>query len=176
MNMNKAIPLFITLLLVGAFTAKASDDPPASMDAPVLLDRSALLTPSTELTPEVMESLTNYDLKDMPRTWWRNLERVKDAKLNSSDCEKQELALRNLAFLATVYPDQKRFDRVIGDLYTMYRFDDNPNKRIMALSALHAIGHEDTMRTIAQDVRFERDERVRKLTVAALADHWGLDR
>jgi Na+-transporting methylmalonyl-CoA/oxaloacetate decarboxylase gamma subunit len=44
--------------------------------------------------------------------------------------------------------------------------------RMMALAALHAIGDEDAMQTLNQVVRQEASERVRRVTVAALHDHY----
>ena len=73
------------------------------------------------------------------------------------------------------YPEQARFDRSVRDVYDTYRFDDDRPLRLMALQALCLIGHDGTLRQVAQDVQWERDPVVRRTTVNALGQYFGVN-
>ena len=54
----------------------------------------------------------------------------------------------------------------------MYIFDKNKNHRLMALSALHAIGDAYGMQRLRELVNDEPSEKIRRLTHRALADYY----
>lgn len=85
-----------------------------------------------------------------------------------------EEAARQVIYLSFFYRDWINFDRATVPLLEGYMFDRNEDRRIMALAALHAIGHGDTMGYLGQHVKLERSPRVRRLAIAALADHYGI--
>jgi hypothetical protein len=154
--------VFVLMLLLVALPsqAKAGDDP--SPDQP-------------NLAAVQLAELTSSDLSNKDRTWWQALEREKLALLATPDRAARMLALQSIIFLSTHYPEQADFDRVLVELYDTYRFDRSEDKQIMALTALHAIGDEQVMRQLAQHVRWERNERLRRLTMAALVDYFGTE-
>ncbi len=96
--------------------------------------------------------------------------------LTASNLEVREAALQNLVYLAKHYPELVKDQRATMPLYETYRLEQNESLRIMALAGLHAIGSENIMRHLAQDVQLEGSDKVRALTNAALLDYFGSER
>lgn len=119
-----------------------------------------------------VEHLTSINLSTMSAEWWKRLIKQHGRMLRSSDEELREQALRNLIFFASNYPEHANLRRVTPRLYKIYRFDKKEEHRILALVALHATGNEMIMERFREHVANEQSERVRKLTLHALADYY----
>jgi len=68
------------------------------------------------------------------------------------------------------HPEKINVDEAINDLMHIYRFDDNTKMRQLALVTLHKIGNEYAMDFAKRNLAFESDEKVLKLSQAALCD------
>lgn len=56
-------------------------------------------------------------------------------------------------------------------LLDIYRHEDDPGRRLLALSALDAIGSRAALRALAEWIPQERSERVRRQTLYVLSAH-----
>ncbi len=159
---NQIRPLIaasIMMLLCAGLSAQvyAGNDPKA--------DRPASATLSAEV-------FSGEDLSTRGEAWWDAVERGKRDLLNTPDFAAREAALQGIIHLAAHYPEHADFNRALVALYDTYRFDRNEGKQVMALAALHAIGDEQVMRKLAQHAPWETNERLRKLTIAAVNDYF----
>ncbi len=115
---------------------------------------------------EVEYSVMNADIR-------RTVAKVQTDRLRSNNAETKQEAMQHVIYLAHYYPEAINPHRASARLYEIYRLDRNESFRVMALAGLHAIGSENTMRQMSQDVRLEGSDRVRRLTNAALVDYFG---
>ncbi len=74
--------------------------------------------------------------------------------------------------LATHHREKVKLNDAASLLLGIYQQRDKPAFRMMALAALHAIGDAQTMQTLNQIVQDEQSDRVRRITLAALHDHY----
>ena len=119
-------------------------------------------------------TLSEYDLSGLTKQQWKQLKKEQLTALRSEQEHVWQQALQNVIFLSTFYREKVNFGRAASPLLEFYLFDRNEQHRIMALAGLHAIGKTDGMAHLAQRVQLERSPRVRRLTLAALADHYGI--
>ncbi len=116
-------------------------------------------------------STTAQAIRQMDAVQWRHLSRQLTRSLDSPVAQIRQEAMQHINFFATHYGDRVDFTSAVPELLRIYDADATEGYRIMALAALHAIGDEGAMQYLRQAVQWERSERVRKLTLAALADH-----
>lgn len=119
-------------------------------------------------------SLSGIDLPTMTKRQWKSLRREQLAAIRSQDEHTWQTALRNIIYLSTFYGDKIDLSRASLPMLEIYILDRDEQYRIMALAGLHAVGSRNAMAHLAQRVKLERSPRVRRLTLAALADHYGL--
>ncbi len=95
--------------------------------------------------------------------------------LDMPDAERQNGAMQLIVQYAPVTNAEGEqvfnFEFAASDLLTIYQAEPNPQRRILALSALNAIGDEAAMRTLAQLVQHEPSERIRRHTLYVLSAH-----
>lgn len=101
-----------------------------------------------------------------------HVDRLNADLINKSEVRKAQ-ALKEVVYIANQHGQGIDFRRTASRLYEVYRYDRNESYRVMALAALHAIGRKNSMKLLYQHVPFERSPRVRRQTVAALADYYG---
>jgi hypothetical protein len=119
-------------------------------------------------------SLAALDLDAFTPRQWKQLRAELMTSLQSGRDGIWEEAAQQAIFLSFYYRDKVNLDRAARPLLDTYILDRDEQHRILALAALHALGHHDAMAHLAQRVRLEGSPRVRRLTVAALADHYGI--
>jgi hypothetical protein len=139
------------------------------------VQRIVVLPPGADVEVVPLEDLTGTDLSGMSSKEWKALRKEHTRLLGSSDERVRERAMQNIIFFAHTYPDVD-FTRAVSGLYKIYQRDEHENHRIMALSALSAIGNRNVMDLLREDVSQEQSERVRRYTLYALADfykHYG---
>ncbi len=61
--------------------------------------------------------------------------------------------LQDIIFLANQHGDRVAFRKVVSPLLNVYLFDKNDNDRIMAVTALHALGDRYGMRRLRETLR-----------------------
>ena len=101
---------------------------------------------------------------------WQNLSIELTLGLDAPEVAIRQQSLQLVTFFATNYHDQIDLQRALPRLLRIYETDAEEGYRIMALTALHAIGDASTMAYLRERVRQETSPRVRLLTLAALAD------
>lgn len=112
------------------------------------------------------------DLSGLTKNEWRHLRSEQLAALRSKDPRVRQDAVRNIIYLTRFHGDQVDFKRASLPLLDIYIFDRDEGNRIVALAGLHAVGSRNVMAHLAQRVRLESSPRVRRLTIAALADYY----
>ncbi len=103
------------------------------------------------------------------------LGKVQTGRLNATDTQTKQEAMQHVIYLATYYPEAINARRAAARLYEIYRLDRNESFRLMALAGLHAIGSENAMRQLSQDVRLEGSDRVRRTANAVLVDYFDVE-
>ena len=120
----------------------------------------------------VPNGLAGIDFENLTKAEWKQLRKDQIEAVRSKDDAVWQEAAVNIMFL-TIYPGEKvDFHPASNPLMERYVFDRDENDRVLALAAMHAIGHRDTMARLSQRVRTEGSPRVRRLTVAAVLDYF----
>lgn len=104
--------------------------------------------------------------------WWDTLSRQLVVALDRPMLRIDQKALQNVIFFATNHPDKVELEGATQSLLWIYRAHPEDSHRLMALAALHAIGDREAMYRVYQLVERETSERVRRITAAALYDHY----
>ncbi len=158
----------VALFVCGSFTLDAQAQTLFSRSGDESAEQGVVVPVATVIT---LEDLTGTDLSGMSSAWWKALRKGHTRLLGSSDEQVKERAMQNIIYFAKTYRDHVDFTRATPKLYKIYRSDENEAYRIMALSALHAIGNRNAMRLLREDVSLEQSERVRKQILYVLADY-----
>lgn len=111
-----------------------------------------------------------------PDSVWAVLfEKQMNELLSEPDAHRQDEAMRFIIHFAGVTNQQGEavfdFRSAAPRLLTIFRTEDDPSRRILALSALHAIGDESSMQTLAEWVPREQSERIRRHAIYVLNAH-----
>ena len=123
--------------------------------------------PAAAQTPAVTSA---EHIQAMTPIAWQNLGIELTLALDAEDPAARQHSLQLVNFFATNHHDKIDLTRAVPRLLRIYEFDAEENARIMALTALHAISDENAMIYLRELVRDEASLRVRRLTLAALAD------
>lgn len=116
-------------------------------------------------------SITSAEhIQAMTPVAWQNLGIELTLALDAEAPATRQQTLQFITFFATNYHDKLDLTRALPRLLRIYEYDAEENARIMALTALHAIGEETSMGYLRELVRKEQSPRVRRLALAALAD------
>lgn len=124
-------------------------------------------------TPLVNQFIADSYAQRSP-AWWNALGRQLTLLVDRPVEQVDAKALQNIIYFATHFGEQVQLNDAAPLLVTLYRQHGRAEMRLMALAALHAIGDAETMATLYQHLRKgqEEDDRVRRLTVAAVNDHY----
>ena len=104
--------------------------------------------------------------------WWSLLDRQLLATLDVPAATVDQTALQNVIYFATHHADKLALERAVPHLLDVYRTHPDERFRMMALSALYALGDEDGMTRLYRLLGREASERVRRMTVAVLNDYY----
>lgn len=139
--------------------------PPADLD----LHQAALS--EAQLTVLIAESRQLDPFGNRSVEWWGNLEHQLAASLTSRIDDVRHQALVLTITFAVRYPERMDLRRAVPPLAYMYAKEEDERHRVMALSALHAIGGTFSMQLLAEAAGSQTSARVRQLTNAALAEY-----
>lgn len=104
--------------------------------------------------------------------WWKqNLGDQLAASLKSPVPAIQQQALQHVNYFAANADDEIDLAATVPALSTIYETAEHERMRIMALTALHAIGGETIAQYLRERVQQETSPRIRRLTLAAIADY-----
>ena len=104
------------------------------------------------------------------RTWWKALGTQLALTLDRPVNQVAEVSLQNVIYFATNHRDRVDLRDAAPLLMNIYRNHELIGFRMMALSALHAIGDEEHLREAFVVALRSDSDRVRKMARAALAD------
>ena len=125
--------------------------------------------PVTEARPLVNDYIED-GLNQRSRTWWKALESQLVLTLDRPVQHVAEVSLQNVIYFANNHSDRIDLAQAAPLLMNIYRDHELVGYRMMALSALHALGDEEYLREAYEVARRSDSERVRKMARAALAD------
>ena len=151
--MKKYTLLFLTALTL-AWAAPAQAQIPMEAEQPL----------AQALAPE--------DYASQRPAWWNALGRQLTLVIDKPVEDVDPKALQNIIYFATHFGERVQLRDATPQLLEIYRKHERVEFRMLALSALHAIGDAHAMEKLQRLVREEPPGRVRKLTVAALAAHY----
>lgn len=97
---------------------------------------------------------------------WERISENLVVGLQSGNPGVQQAAMR----MVIQHPQELNVDEAINDLMYIYRFDEDTKMRQLALVTLHKIGSEYAMDFAKRNLEFETDEKILKLSQAALCD------
>lgn len=120
----------------------------------------------------VTSSLTLIDLDELTKNDWKMLGRDRLHAVRSRDHAIWRSVASDVVYLTRYYGDRVDFDRAALSLMNRYVFEKDESDRLLALAAMHAIGHHDKMARLARRVRLERSPKVKRLTTAAVNDYF----
>jgi lysyl-tRNA synthetase class I len=98
--------------------------------------------------------------------WERVSENLVEA-LQSDNPGLQQSAMR----LVIQFSDKVDVSNAINDLMHIYRYSENTKERQLALVTLHKIGSEYAMDFAKRNMKFESDEKIKKMSNACLGSH-----
>jgi hypothetical protein len=98
--------------------------------------------------------------------WDRLSENLVDA-LQSDNPGLQQSAMR----LVIQFADKVDVSEATNDLMHIYRYSDNSKERQLALVTLHKIGSEYAMDFARRNMKYETDDKIKKMSNACLTNH-----
>ena len=127
----------------------------------------------SESKPLVNEYLTDGE---SPRraTWWNLLGRQLTSTVDKPVSDVSEQELQNIIYFATHHQKKVNLYDAVPYLVQIADSHQKEGYRIMAVSALHAIGDHNSMKGLRTLLRDEPSERVQKVIKAAYADYFKL--
>lgn len=168
--------LAVILLTFGLLTMPARAQSASTTEAPVAwaAQEGASAQALTREAPPT--ALANIDFDALTYGQWKELGDRLTAALRWPRGDAWEEAAVQVIYLARYYGDRIDLDRASSRLLDVYLLGRHEPERILALAALHAIGNRFAMEHLLQRMwlRQEHSPRVRRLTLAALADHYGV--
>ena len=112
------------------------------------------------------------DFDALTENEWKRLRNDRLNNVRSRDDQVWTTAAADIIYLSCYFRDRVDFRRASLPLMHRYVFETDESLRLLALSAMHAIGHHDTMARLGQRIRVERSPKVKRLTTAAVNDYF----
>ena len=106
-----------------------------------------------------------------PSWWAQNLGEQLAALLDSPVEASKHQGLQHCLHFAALYSNEIDLSAAVPKLLEIYEKDPVEGYRIMALSALHEIGDQESMFVLLESVNQETSPRVRRLTLATLVSY-----
>lgn len=101
---------------------------------------------------------------------WKKLETQLVRSLGGRVDQVDPTVIQNVIYFAAHYPDAMRLERTAGRLFRVFERHDDPQVRLLALSALHHVSEPMTMERLAEVIRYEESETIRHVGIAAVAE------
>lgn len=130
-----------------------------------------LSAPPAQAQDPVMPTVENVP------AWVAHVGEQLSQELDSPVMESRHQALQHTAYFASFYGDRLNLKPVLPRLVEIYQQDENEQCRLLAMAAIHAIGDNTAMQEVRQltRIRQEPSMRVQLVTLAALADFYGVE-
>ena len=160
---------FVQLALVLALAIPAV--PGSAQDAPDA--PRACLNPALRSGWEAVTGVLDAaSLDAMSDAWWKALRAEHLEALESTEPEIRAQAMQNVIFLARYHGHRISFRSAAPALFQIFQHDDVECLRLMAVSAIVAVGDEETVRQLAMALHREESERVQHAARTALANDY----
>lgn len=122
-----------------------------------------------ENTPHLVNQYLDNRYEAYTAAWWDALGPQLTLSLVQTDGQIDAATLQNIIYFAANHGDKVRLDDAAPLLLEVYRTHGRESYRTMAMAALYAIGEPGAMKQLARARKQEPSEKLRKLTLAALA-------
>ena len=135
---------------------------------PVDASAQVPVTAEKPLVNQYMES------GELPRkaTWWNLLGRELSYSIDEPYDEVSVSELQNIIFFASNHKDKVKPKDALPSLISVLEYHENEQYRIMAITAIHAIGDRNAMLEVSNAMADERSLRVRRHAKAAVEDYF----
>lgn len=109
------------------------------------------------------------------RTWWNLLGRQLSHSIDKPYEEVSVTEMQNIIFFATAHNDKVRLKDALPSLLNILENHEDSQFRLMAVSAIHAIGQRPSMVKLSQLIKEEEHPLVKRIGTAAVNDYFGLE-
>ena len=155
MKKIKTIALYLMLCTAASSFYPANAQTPDVSQAETPLFHEVMTTPSAE----------------QDGTWWFRVERDANLPAGARYEEVKGSDLQEIIFFATMYGEKMDFRASVFQLLDIYEHHADPQYRLLAAAALHAVGDPYGMEGLRNALKKETAPRVRYVTQAALRDY-----
>ena len=151
------------------FTAQAQAQGLARADNDGIAERAAERAALVESVRNPIETLSSFPT--VSEAWVEHVDQQFALSLKSPIEAVRQQTLQDVIYIAHYHRDKVTLKKVVSPLLNIYLFDKDERYRIMAIAALCALDDPYGMQRLREEVSSVRSERVKQLTLAALADY-----
>ncbi len=109
------------------------------------------------------------------RTWWNLLGRQLSYSIDKPYEEVSVIEMQNIIFFATTHNDKVKLKDALPSLLNILENPEDPQSRLMAVSAIHAIGQRPAMVKMSQLIKEEEHPLVKRIGTAAVNDYFEVE-
>lgn len=130
------------------------------------------LTHAQEFLADVQNEVHLFNQSTAPSdpepAFWFKVEKEANLPEKATHEDIEVADIQEIIYYATLYGERFDFRASVAQLLDVYRYHENESYRMMAVSALHAIGDRHGIEGLREAVRHQPSARIRQLTKAAL--------
>ena len=123
--------------------------------------------------PLITQYIEN-DAATKKTSWWNLLGRKLSHSIDKPHAEVSVAEMQNIIFFASNYKNKVKLRDALPSLLDVFKHHENEQFRMMALSAINAIGHRPAMIELRKAAVHEPSEKVKKLANAAVKDFFAI--
>lgn len=132
---------------------------------------TALFIAAGSASPTLAQPEDSPALSTEKVSWTEHFGKQIRALLETEDPERQQNAIQHVLLYANRSDVDIDFEAAVPALFEIYENAEDDGLRLMALTALNAIGGEPVMARLAERVSYEKSNRVREHTLRILMVH-----
>lgn len=110
---------------------------------------------------------TSLETEQVPE-WWYKVEKEANLPPEATPLDVEAADLQEIIYYATLYGERFDFRASVVQLLDVYQYHNDERYRMLAVSALHAIGDPFGIEGLRKALRYESSPRIRNVTKAAL--------
>ena len=108
-------------------------------------------------------------------SWWNLLGRQLSYSIDKPYEDVSVIEMQNIIFFATTHNDKVKLNDALPSLLSIFEHHENPQFRVMAVSAIHAIGKRSAMVEVTRILKNEEHSLVKRIGQAAVNDYFSLN-
>lgn len=124
---------------------------------------------------QLMQGQIEHPYTGWNKSQWKALRKQLDRLTEVPAGQIDAVTMQNIIYFATYFPYKAKLGKTSSNLLEVYQTHEREDYRILALSALHAIGDPVSMEMLHENVDAEPSARVRRITLAVLKDYYGAE-